>query len=305
VSRSRQDITFRYPELQDIPGWINAKRAILDGEIVVQDKKGASRFQLLQQRIGVVEKADIAERAEQSPVVYCVFDLLYFDDHDLMPAALVDRKKLLQAILKRGRYLKFSTHTTRDGKKAFAAAVRRQLEGIVAKHKTSPYVERRSSRWLKIKTELRQEVVIGGYTQPKGSREHFGALAVGLYRGDQLHYVGSVGGGFNRKSLEQMYKRLQEFKTKRSPFAEGTQPNDRVQWVEPTLVGEVKFAEWTADHRMRQPIFMGLRDDKDPRQVRFEHEQETRRQVAQAEKADRATQKNGSATKRKTSRRAG
>lgn len=297
VSRSQQDITFRYPELEGLPKWVNAERAILDGEIVVRDEKGAARFQLLQQRIGVVEKADIVERAAQSPAMYCVFDLLYFDEFDLMPAALVDRKKLLKAILKNGRSVKFSAHTTRDGKKAFAAAARKQLEGIVAKHKTSPYVQRRSSRWLKIKTELRQEVVIGGYTEPKGSREHFGALAVGLYRDGELHYVGSVGGGFNRKSLAQMYKRLQALETKRSPFAEGTQPNEHVRWVEPKLVGEVKFAEWTADKRMRQPIFMGLRDDKDPRQVRFEHEQETQRQVAKAEKAD-------GATKQKSSKRA-
>lgn len=291
VSRSQQDITFRYPELEGLPKWIHAGRAILDGEIVVHDEKGATRFQLLQQRIGVVEKADIVERAQEQPAVYCVFDLLYFDGYDLMPAALMDRKKLLKAVLKSGHYVRLSAHTTGDGKKAFAAAARKQLEGIVAKHKTSPYVQRRSSRWLKIKTELRQEVVIGGYTEPKGSREHFGALAVGLYRDGELHYVGSVGGGFNRKSLAQMYKRLQELKTKRSPFAEGGQPNDRVQWVEPKLVGEVKFAEWTADQRMRQPIFMGLRDDKNPRQVRFEHEQETKRQVAKAEKADRATQR--------------
>ncbi|HZQ10395.1 MAG TPA: non-homologous end-joining DNA ligase [Anaerolineae bacterium] len=288
VSRSQQDITFRYPELKDIPKSVRADRAILDGEIVVLDEKGVARFQLLQQRIGIVEEADIRERAKQYQIIYYVFDLLHYDDYNLMPADLIDRKKLLKAILKTGHSIQFSKHTVRDGIKALKAAERKRTEGIVAKHKRSPYVQRRSSRWLKIKTMLRQEVVIGGYTQPKGSREYFGALVVGLYRGNELQYVGNVGGGFNRKSLKQMYDLLQKYKTKRSPFADGTQPNERVQWVEPKLVGEVKFAEWTSDKRMRMPIFMGLRDDKDPKQVHFEYEKDTKRQVKKAEKADRA-----------------
>ncbi len=288
VSRSQQDITFRYPELKTLPNAVDAERALLDGEIVVFDKKGASRFQLLQQRIGVVEQADIAARAAQHHVTYCVFDLLYCDDSNLMRAALLERKTVLQAILKRHPNLKFSAHTARDGEKALAAAARKQLEGIVAKHKLSPYVQRRSSRWLKIKTQLRQEVVIGGYTEPKGSREHFGALVVGVYDDGELKFVGNVGGGFNRKALKQTFATMQKYKTKKSPFANGTQPNDRVQWLKPKLVGEVKFAEWTAGAQMRQPIFMGLRDDKAPHQVHFEHEHETKRQVKKAERQDRA-----------------
>ncbi len=288
VSRSQQDITFRYPELQDISKSVRADRAILDGEIVVLDEKGVARFQLLQQRIGVVEEADIRERAQQHQAIYYVFDLLHYDDYNLMPADLIDRKKLLKAILKTGRSIQFSRHTVRDGVKALKAAERKRIEGIVAKHKRSPYVQRRSSRWLKIKIMLRQEVVIGGYTEPKGSRQYLGALVVGLYRGTELHYVGNVGGGFNRKSLKQLYDLLQKYKTKRSPFADGAPPNERVQWVEPKLVGEVKFAEWTSDQRMRMPIFMGLRDDKDPKQVHFEYEKDTKRQIKKAEKADRA-----------------
>lgn len=290
MSRSQQDMTFRYPELEKIPKWVDGKEVILDGELVVYDDKGASRFQLLQQRIGVQEESDIVTRAKSSPVTYCVFDVLYFDGYDLMLAPLLERKKLLRAILKPGGKVSFSKHTVGDGKKAFAAATRKQLEGIVAKHGTSAYVERRSSRWLKIKTELRQEVVIGGYTQPKGAREHFGALVVGVYRGDKLHYVGNVGGGFNRKSLAEMFQTLDKYRTKRSPFAEGTQPNAGVQWVEPKLVAEVKFAEWTAERQMRQPIFLGLRNDKDPKQVHFEQEHDTQQTVKRAERADR---KNG------------
>lgn len=291
ISRSQQEMTFRYPELADLPKYVNADRAILDGELVVFDDAGASRFQLLQQRIGVMEEADIQFRAEQKPATYVVFDLLHFNDFNLMPAPLMDRKQLLKAILKKWRNLQFSAHTTRDGDQALAAAARKKLEGIVAKHKTGAYVQRRTSRWLKIKTQLRQEVVIGGYTEPKGSREHFGALVVGVYEGGTLRYVGNVGGGFNRKSLAQTFKVLEQHKSKRSPFTNGSQPNERVTWLNPKLVGEVRFAEWTADKRMRQPIFMGLRDDKDPKQVRFEHEHETKNQVKKADHAENARRK--------------
>jgi bifunctional non-homologous end joining protein LigD len=284
VSRSQMEITFRYPELFKVPKWVQGQEVILDGELVSFDGKGVSRFQLLQQRIGVVEENDISARARTRPVVYVVFDVLYFDGCNLMPAPLLQRKKLLKAILKPGPYLKFSAHTKGNGEKAFAAAARKHSEGIIAKHATSGYMQRRSSRWLKIKTELRQEVVIGGYTQPKGAREHFGALVAGVYRGQKLHYVGNVGGGFNRKSLAATFNILEQYKTNRSPFAEGSQPNERVQWVKPQLVAEVKFAEWTADRRMRQPIFLGLRDDKDPKQVKLEQEKDTTETVKNTDK---------------------
>lgn len=303
ISRSQQEMTFRYPEFANLAKQVRGKRVILDGEIVVFDPKGASRFQLLQQRIGVMDTDDIETRSEANPAQYCVFDVLYFDDYNLMPAPLLERKKLLRAILKENKAIRFSKHTVADGEKAFRAAERKNLEGIIAKHATSAYVQRRSSRWLKIKTELRQEVVIGGYTQPKGAREHFGALVVGVYRGDKLHYVGSVGGGFNHKSLGKTFELLQQYKRTRSPFDERTQPNERVQWLDPKLVAEVKFAEWTADRRMRQPIFVGLRDDKDPKQVHFEQEHETKKQVAKAERNARKTDKRRSTSKKSVKKR--
>lgn len=303
LSRSQQDMTFRYPELLHIAKAIPSKNAILDGELVVLDEQGTSRFQMLQQRIGVVEESDIETRSAARPATYCVFDILYFDEYNLMPAPLLERKKLLRAILKTGPSIKFSTHTVGDGNKAFATAQRKQWEGIIAKHATSSYVQRRSSRWLKLKTQLRQEVVIGGYTQPKGAREHFGALVVGVYDDGKLRYVGNVGGGFNRKSLAQTFELVQQHKTKRSPFAEGTQPNDRVQWLKPVLVGEVKFAEWTADRHMRQPIFMGLRDDKDPKQVHFEQAKNTKQTVKTADQAEHKTHKRRTRAAKKSSAR--
>lgn len=283
VSRRRQEMSFRYPELRRVAGMVKRGQAILDGEIVAFDERGAARFQLLQQRIGVEEPEDIERRVRTHPVVYVVFDLLYYDGYDLTAAPLLARKGLLEAVLKPGGAIRLSKHTRGDGVKAFARAEREDLEGIVAKHGNSIYVPGRSEQWLKIKTQKRQEVVIGGYTAPKGAREYFGSLAVGLYRGAELVYVGNVGGGFDRRSLKQLYTAMQALKTARSPFAAGTQPNEHVQWLKPKLVCEVKFAEWTAERQMRQPIFMGLRDDKPPRDCILEVEHSTRRTVQRAE----------------------
>jgi len=160
------------------------------------------------------------------------------------------------------------------------------LEGMIAKRLDSIYVQKRSRDWLKIKTVLESEVVIGGYTEPRHSRSYFGALVVGLYDDQgQLRYVGHAGGGFNEKSLEQIYKLLQPLKTKTSPFAEKVQTNEPVQWVKPKLVAQVKFAEWTADRRMRQPIFLGLREDKKPEEATFEIKRETEKVVKQSKRS--------------------
>jgi bifunctional non-homologous end joining protein LigD len=136
-------------------------------------------------------------------------------------------------------------------------------------------VQKRSSDWLKIKTVMRQEVVIGGYTQPRGARSHFGSLVCGLYSGGDLHYVAHVGGGFNEKTLASTYKLMQPLKTDKSPFLAVPKTNEPVQWLKPKLVGEVKFSEWTADKRLRHPVFIGLRNDKKATECRFEFESDT------------------------------
>ncbi len=282
ISRNDKDMTARYPELAGLAKAVKGD-AILDGEIVALDEAGRSNFQLLQARVGLQEAADIERMAAKTPVVYEAFDLLYADGFDLRPGALADRKALLEARLKPGRAVQVSAHRVGEGEKAFREAQARGLEGIIAKRLDSPYLAGRAGGWLKIKTLKRQEVVIGGYTEPRRSRQYLGALVTGVYENGELVYAGHVGGGFNRDSLEKVYSLLQPLRTRQSPFAEPPPTNEAVTWVKPKLVAEVKFAEWTADRRLRQPIFLGLRDDKRPQEVVMEKEKSVKRKVKEAE----------------------
>jgi len=283
VSRNDKDITTRYPELAALPPAVAAATAILDGEIVTFDGQGQPNFQLLQARVGLKNAAAIARSAQEHPVVYCVFDLLYYNGWDVRSAGLSERKQLLRQILRPGPSVRYSEHTVGDGTQRYAAAQQAGLEGIIAKHSSSPYVAGRSRQWLKIKAIQQQEVAIAGYTQPRGTRPLLGALVVGLYHNKTFQYVGHVGGGFDHRTLRQVYDLLQPLKTVQSPFPHPPQTNEPVQWVRPTVVCEVKFAAWTADRRLRQPIFLGLRDDKAPRECTFEP-------VQNAEAAVKATE---------------
>ena len=277
VSRNQIEMTSGYPELADLPKQIDAKEAILDGEICALDKSGIPRFQLLQRK-GI--------NAHRPPIVYFVFDLLYLDGYDLMQCTVVERKRKLAEILRPVNFVKLSEHVEGDGKDFFGQIEKFHLEGMMAKRATSKYVQKRSADWLKIKTVLRQEVVIGGYTQPRGARSHFGSLVCGLYRDNQLHYVAHVGGGFNERTLASTYRLMQPLKTDKSPFVKVPKTNEPVQWLKPKLVAEVKFSEWTADHRLRHPVFIGLREDKKARDCRFEFESDTDKVVGrQARKA--------------------
>jgi bifunctional non-homologous end joining protein LigD len=270
VSRNQLEMTGQYPELATVPSYVRAKEAILDGEIVALDEKGISRFQLLQPRLGRKNAREIERLAAQSRLVFYVFDLLYLDGYDLTRCALIDRKNLLEQILKPANNLRYSDHIIGEGETLFHEVAKIPLEGIVAKRIDREYVQRRTTDWLKVKTIQESEVVIGGYTEPRKSRSHFGALVVGLYEGDELHYVAHVGGGFNHLSLEYAYKLMQPLRTKKCPFVEKPVTNEPVQWVKPKLVAQVKFSEWTADGRMRHPVFLGLREDKDPKECVFE-----------------------------------
>lgn len=283
VSRNNKEVTARYPELAIVPDTVVATTAILDGEIVAFDEHERSNFQLLQGRVGLKNTAAIARLAREHPAVYCVFDLLYYDGWDLRSAALSERKQLLRQILRPAPSIRYSEHTIGDGKQRYAAAQQAGLEGIVAKQARSLYVTGRSREWLKIKTVQRQEVVVAGYTQPRGTRPLLGALVVGLYRNNILQYVGHVGGGFDHQTLRQVYDLVQPLKTTRSPFPLPPETNEPVQWVRPVLVCEVKFSAWTADRRLRQPIFLGLRDDKAPRQCIVEPVQDTEATVKATE----------------------
>jgi len=270
ITRNDKEVLFRYPELARMHESLKAKEAILDGEIVTFDKHGRSVFQWLQSRIGLVHSADIEVLAREHPAVYCVFDLIYCDGFDLRQCPLISRKELLSEVLTPGPHIALSQHSIGNGTKRFKEASNKHWEGIIAKLASSPYVERRSPYWTKIKTALRQEVVIAGFTPPRRSRMFFGALVAGLYDKGILRYVGRVGGGFNHENLEQVYKALKPLVVATPPFVTMPGGIGDVQWVKPRLVCEVRFAEWTAAGLMRQPIFQGLRDDKAPEECRYE-----------------------------------
>jgi len=276
-TRAGRIVDGEYPQLQAISRLVNARQAALDGEVVVLDDQGRPSFQLLQNR-----------GKDPHPIQYVVFDIVYFDGQRLFKVPLEDRKRLLRDVVRDSGVLKYSDHVLGQGKAFFKAAQQKRLEGIVAKLRDSPYQPGvRSSAWLKIKALLQQEVVIGGFTAPRASRKFFGALLVGVYDDDgRLIYTGHTGGGFDEKTLAEIYKLMKPLIIKQPPFS-GPPPhaNEKPTWVRPELVAEVKFAEWTRDGVMRQPVFLGLRDDVHPRDVRRELARDAARETARAETA--------------------
>jgi bifunctional non-homologous end joining protein LigD len=270
LSRNQTEIGHRYPELMTLADWLDAEQAVVDGEIVALGENGLPSFQALQSRIGMNDEAEIARITLRHPVLYLVFDLIHYNGFDLTPAGLIHRKALLKSILETNDVVRFSEHVIGKGEDLYRKAKREKMEGIVAKHAASPYVKKRSKLWLKVKVVQTLEVVIGGYTEPRGSRKYFGALMVGLYQRGALYCVGHVGGGFSRESLASLYAIMQPLRTDRCPFANPFRTDDRVQWIRPLLVCEIKFAEWTDEERLRQPIFLRLRDDKTPDACSFE-----------------------------------
>jgi len=277
VSRNQNDMTAAYPELRSLPDSVNARTAILDGEIVALDAEGRPSFSLMQQRTGVGEGGRRIRRTRDDvPVVYYVFDLLYLDGYNLMQAELEQRKELLASILAPGDLVRYSDHYVGNGIALFEAAAQRELEGIVAKRRSSPYVQKRSSDWLKIKIVKRQECVIGGYTDPRGSRENFGSIVLGLYDDQgRLIHVGHAGSGFTQASHAALWKQMYALEIKRSPFFGKVDSTRPVHFVRPELVAEIKFSEWTHEGqsggtKMRAPVFQGLRFDKKPEECKFE-----------------------------------
>jgi bifunctional non-homologous end joining protein LigD len=287
VSRNQIDMTHQYPELANIAEHIKASSVILDGEVVALDKNGISRFQLLQPRLGRKNEGEIRTLAAKSPIAYYAFDLLYLDGYDLTRCSLIDRKSTLEKILKSAKNVRYSDHIIGAGEQLYAELAKVPLEGMIAKRAASTYLQRRSADWLKVKTVQQMEVVIGGYTQPRKSREYFGAIVVGLYHNGELHYVGHTGGGFNQRTLEHVFRLMQPLKTNVCPFAEKPKTNEPVQWVKPKLVAQVKFSEMTADLKLRQPIFLGLRQDKKPEECTLEVRRDTGQVVKSAKKSKR------------------
>ncbi|MDP9054563.1 MAG: DNA ligase D [Acidobacteriota bacterium] len=255
----------QYPELQVIPHYIAAGQAILDGEIVVLDKNGVSRFELIQSRIHSQDANAIARMLEKNPAHFYAFDLLYLDGYDLRKVPLIERKKLLREIVKPFPLLRVSEHFENDGERLLDAAREGGLEGLMAKCATSVYESRRSRNWLKIKLTAEQEFVIGGYTP--GERDYFGSLVLGFYEGGKLHYAGNVGTGFNTRNLAELWALLEPLKSEKNPFMKTEKAPKGTVWVKPELVAQIKFANWTGDRKLRAPVYLGLRNDKHSRDV--------------------------------------
>ena len=266
ASRNGNDFGAKFPELQHLADAFTERPLIVDGEIVVLDEQGRPSFQALQERLDRFGRQDPGKR----PVTFVVFDLLYGNGRDLRQEKLEERKAILESILTGEGPVLFSKHVVGDGTSLYDLAQRTGLEGIMAKRRDSTYQDRRSRDWLKIKTSMRQELVVGGWTEARGSRIHFGALLVGTYDGDDLVYAGSVGTGFDGRKLTALAKTMEPLARKTSPFREPPKTDTPAHWIEPKLVAEISFAEWTRDGLMRQPVFIALRGDKDPHDVKRE-----------------------------------
>jgi len=278
VSRNHNDLTARFSELRALSRLVRAKNAIVDGEVVALDDHGRPSFSLMQQRTGLRSHGRQTTPRGELPILYYAFDLLYLDGYDLRRVALADRKRVLREILSDGEIVRYSDHFAGQGLALFDAAKQKGLEGIIAKKANSCYEERRSREWQKIKITQTADCVIGGYTDPEGSRQYFGSLMLGLYnKKKQLIHVGNAGTGFNQLLLKQIAEVLKEIASSASPFTGPTEPK-KAHWLKPVRVAEVKFSEWTHETsegglKLRAPVFMGMREDKNPEDCTFEEQQ--------------------------------
>lgn len=262
-SRNKNSLNNTYPELVEaLEG--QSGSFVADGEIVAFDGDVTS-FSRLQNRINI----DSPEKARSSDIkVYLyLFDLLYFEDCDTTKLKLRSRKKLLKNAFTWDDPVRYTPHRNETGKSYFKEACEKGWEGIIAKDGRAAYKHTRSKKWLKFKCTMRQEFVIGGFTDPQGQRIGFGALLLGFYQNNSLQYAGQVGTGFDDDLLKKLHSRLSDLKQKGNPFAQNDMKKSDVHWVEPILVGEVAFTEWTEDNKLRHPSFLGLRTDKDPEDV--------------------------------------
>jgi len=268
--RSRNDISFsqKYETvIKSLQQW-NCD-AVVDGEVVALNDEGLPDFQSLQ----------TWQKLQQATLVFYVFDLLWVDGYDITQLPLIERKKILKQIVPgNDEVILYSDHIEKNGKHFFEIAKQKGLEGIIAKNKNSIYeIDSRSKSWLKIKTTERQEAVIAGFTEPRSGRQYFGALILGVYENGKLVYTGHTGSGFDQESLKDIWKKLEPLITDKCPFYEEPKTNMPATWVKPKLVCEIKFQEWTQGNIMRQAIFMGLRTDKKPIEVKKEKEMTTKK----------------------------
>ncbi|HEY3773845.1 MAG TPA: non-homologous end-joining DNA ligase [Solirubrobacteraceae bacterium] len=257
LSRNDLDLSVRFPEVRDALSAQAGSRFAVDGEVVAFDR-GRTSF------------ARLADRGHHPVAVfYYVFDLVWLDGLDLRELGLRRRKRLLRDTVSAGGPIRLSTHRNEEGEAMFRHACEQGWEGVIAKRADSPYRPTRSRDWLKFKCEAGQELVIGGFTAPRGSRTDFGALLLGYHDPDgSLRYAGKVGTGFDQETLSELGARLRGLARERSPFSPRDTIRERgITWVEPTLVAELAFTEWTDAGRLRHPRFLGLRDDKSAAEV--------------------------------------
>lgn len=263
-SRTAKDLTRTYPEIRAAVAGQADRELLLDGEVVAFDGAQTS-FGRLQQRLGLRNPSP--DHVAAYPVVFCVFDLLAVDGDDLRDRPLLERRARLTAAIRPSGALQLSEAWRDESQRRFAQACRAGWEGLIAKRAHAPYVAGRSRDWLKLKCVWEQEFVIGGYTDPAGSRTDFGALLVGYYDDVRLKYAGKVGTGYSAATLRELGAVLRELETRESPFVDARPIPRGTHWTRPELVAQIGFAEWTSDGRLRQPRFLGLRDDKHPAEV--------------------------------------
>ena len=267
-SRNLLDITPRYPELHGLPDVLGGHGCVLDGEVVTFDEQGRPSFGRLQHRMHVTGAHDVRMRMHEFPVVYMVFDVLWLDGRWTVELPYLDRRRLLEALALQDAHWQTPGHHIGDGEPMLAASRQAGLEGVIAKRVHAPYEPgRRSRSWRKVKNVRRQEVVVGGWLEGTGNRTgRIGALLVGYYDGDALRFAGRVGGGFTDRMLTEVAAELAPLTRSTSPFADPV-PYRQAHWVEPRLVADVDFGEWTPGGTLRHPRFKGLRDDKAPHDV--------------------------------------
>jgi len=275
LGRSGEDITARYPEIAAALRGLAAERFVLDGEIVAYDASGRPSFGRLQKRMLLSRPRDVAAAMARVPVRAVFFDCVALEGHDLRKLGLLDRKECLGRILPPAGVIQAGDHVAEHGEAFFEVASEMGLEGMIAKRADSRYTGKRSPDWVKIKCQRRQEFVIGGYAEPRGSGRHFGALHVGVYEGEQLRHVTRVGSGFDGAMQDHLWALLQPLRREESPFGSSGPAGRGNHWVEPRLVCEVRFTEWTADGGVRHPIFIGLRTDRKPEEIIREGEPES------------------------------
>jgi len=266
MSRNEREMNETWPDLVEELEANQERSFIADGEIVAFEGKKTS-FARLQQRIGV-EEASKARKTHVRAYLY-LFDLLYVDEHDITRLPLRERKQLLKETVSFSDHVRYTPHRNEDGEAYLKEACRKGWEGLIAKDARAPYEHKRSKKWLKFKCVHQQELVIGGFTEPQGSRVGFGALLTGYYEDGELRYAGKVGTGYDDELLKNLRKRLDRLERETSPFDEAVSERD-VHWVTPELVGEFGFTEWTRKGRLRHPRFLGIRKDKKAKDVHRE-----------------------------------